>query len=115
MAISRTKSVFVSPSTNCQVLFANCCVRDPQNVMLHLHHSSRELSFNALLELRDGGSAVLAVEAAGIVHQDDVVFDRMPQDGFKFAGQPLLVALQTGPAVVAGVEPEERWRAQSLQ
>ena len=55
---------------------------NPQNVVLHFYAYSREFSFNPLLELRDGRRAVLAVEAARIVHQDHVLEAGIFQDGF---------------------------------
>src|SRR5436189_5692215 len=80
---------------------------NPQNVVLHFHFAPGELCLDALLEFCHGGSAVLAVEAAGVVHQHYVLFHRMAQDGLQFGCEALLVTLETGPAVIAGVQPEE--------
>src|ERR1041385_7926447 len=88
---------------------------NPQNVVLHFYAYSREFSFNLLFELRDGRRAVLAVEAARIVHQDHVLEAGICQDGFQFACEPLLVALEAGPSVIAGIQPEERRLFQGLQ
>src|SRR6266853_42569 len=82
--------------------------RDPQDVILYLDFASRKLRLNPLLQLLHCGRAVLAVEAASVIHQDYVRVARIFQDGFKFAGEALLVALESGPAVVAGVQPEQR-------
>src|SRR6266853_2092379 len=87
----------------------------PQNVILYLDLASRKLGFDALRELWNRGRAVLAVEAASVVHKDDVRVAGIAQDGLKFAGKALLIALEASPAVIAGVEPEERGLTQRLQ
>lgn len=51
----------------------------------------------------DGKSAVLAVEAAGVVHEDDVSGDWMAQDSFEFHREAGFVCSELGPAVVSGV------------
>ena len=44
---------------------------------------SREFRLDSLFQLLDGGSAVLAIEAAGVVHEDDVGEARIAQDGLQ--------------------------------
>src|SRR5260370_36216593 len=87
----------------------------PQNVILHFYASPGKLRLDSLLEFLHGRCAVLAVEATGIVHQDHVARYLVPQNGFQFCGESLFVALQAGPAVVAGVEPEECGLAKRLE
>lgn len=63
-----------------------------RKIIFALYHPSRELSFNSPLQFFYRGCAVLAVEAAGVVHQDHVLY-RVPQNGIEFGCKPLLVAL----------------------
>src|SRR5690242_19338185 len=72
--------------------------RDAQDVVLHLDLASRKRRFNVLIELRYGGRAILAVEAAGVIHEDYVTEAMVAEDGLKLGCEPLLVALETGPA-----------------
>lgn len=58
--------------------------------------------------------AVLAVETAGVVHQDYVRVARIFQDGFNLGGEALLVTLEASPAVIAGIEPEKCGLTQRL-
>lgn len=90
-------------------------LRDSQNIVFNFHLPSRKLRFDTLLQFRHGRRAVLAVEAAGVVHEDDVALHAMPQDGIELAGEPLPVALQSGPAVISGVQPEQRGRSNGLE
>src|SRR5215472_5012719 len=98
-----TKSLRLKPS------------RYPQNIVLHFDPASGKLSFNAVFEFRDRRSSVLAVEAAGVVHENDMSRHAMFEDRLQFRGKALPVTLQAGPAVVAGVEPEERRAVQRFQ
>src|SRR5260370_36988785 len=75
--------------------------------MLHFDEAPRKPGLYALLELLDSGGSVLAVEAAGIVHQDNMSRDRMAEYGFQLGGQAVFVALQAGPAVISRIQPEQ--------
>ena len=68
-----------------------------------------------LLHLLHRRRAVLAAESASVIHKNDVRFNRMFQNGIQFHGESLFVALESGPAVIAGVKPEERWLGQRGQ
>ena len=57
--------------------------RNPQNVVLHLDLPAGERRFNVLLELRNRRRAVLAVEAARIVHEDHVAEALVAENGFQ--------------------------------
>ncbi len=73
------------------------------------------MGFNALLEFFDRGSAILAVQAACIVHQDNVPLHGVPEDGLQLRGKSLVVTLRSGPAIVACVQPKERRLMEQFQ
>lgn len=64
---------------------------------LHLDLAPGGMRFNMLLDLRYCGSAVLAVEAAGVVHEDHAT-EAVAQDGLKLWSEALPITLETGPA-----------------
>lgn len=94
---------------------SNRARRNPQDVVFHFCGEARELGFNALLEFGNRGSAILAVQAARIVHQDDVPLHGVSEDCLQLRRKPLVVTLRSGPATVACVHPKERWLMERLQ
>src|SRR2546425_13217133 len=71
---------------------------NPQDVVLYIHDVIRKLRFYAPLDLLDGRGAILAVQAARIVHQDNVPLHGVSEDGLQLRGKSLVVTLRSGPA-----------------